>query len=91
MTIEEITQEVKGQGFFSNTDGFAKKAKEWVHNGTIIAQRISMKEGNIILVVERKTKFEVYRFFQFGDNWNVSADLSSGSPAEAFETIFKVI
>jgi uncharacterized UPF0160 family protein len=84
---EEVCEKIPG----TDIKLFREKVKEWVHNGVIIAKRISEKDGNVILVVDRKTKFEVYRFFPSGAKWQVSADLSSGSVAEAFETIFCII
>ena len=91
MNIDQIAEEVNEAIQMQDIESFKQKAKEWVHNGVIIAKRISEKDGNVILVVDRKTKYEVYRFFPVGAKWQVSADLSSGSVAEAFETIFRVI
>jgi hypothetical protein len=88
-TYEKMVQDVKDQ-FTSVADieAFEKKAKEWIHKGRLITSRVDNdKRGNVVMIVERNTKFEIIRMFPGGNQWHVSVDLTNGSPADVFDKL----
>jgi hypothetical protein len=71
----------------ANQSEFEKEAKSWIHNANIVTWRVeNNRHGNVLIIVERDTKYEVIRMFPAGiKGWHVSMDLHQGAPKEVFD------
>ncbi len=94
------TNAEKELGFLGVKEGtLEKEAKDWIDESfTIIAHKISIKNHNLIMVVEEtedgdenivkgRLKYSILRFFTVGGKWRTSVDLQYKNKGEAFQYI----
>lgn len=84
--IEQICQEAE-QIFKSEPGKLQKEANSWLKGLRIVKHTIYPWDKIVVIAedMDAKTqnKFFIFRFFQIGENWNVSADLNGVN----FETL----
>ena len=88
---EETDKELNYLGAPSGT--LEKLAIEWISDMEIVDYKISVKNGNLIIISRNADTmspskrnpnylYSIHRFFQFSNKWNVSVDVNDKSVQE---------
>lgn len=87
-TLTHICEEAdKALSFLGVTSGQLETvAKSWMDfNPKPIAYKISVKNNNVIIIVESDDKYDILRFFPVGGKWHTSADQTNRTKEEAIQ------